>query len=219
MPLGKSLDAPSRRSPASSAAANEHAMCQKSYMDALVHHQEQRVPEVGWAVDRRTLRRLARALSEEQCVAMTCACCAQTHVGGPNSLIGYLAQSHLFGALTEASFLVNWDFQTYMPKYGNHPSVQTRLQEAVWSRVLPPGPFGGRRILCCPEDIECTTCPQAGDALCAECRLPLCRSCWVVMQRQQPRMSGVPQSLCNDNSIGWGFHSILSMLKKCDGSS
>ena len=75
--------------------------------------------------------------------------------------------------------------------------MRDRLPEQDWQLSLPPDLFEGQRILCCPEDRVCAACPATQEQLCAECKLPLCRTCW--SRLRQSTCPQVPQALANDN--------------------
>ena len=171
------------------------------YMRALVCREEASVPAVGWSVDRRTLRRLRQERREEHCVALVCACCAAVQPGGPNGNVGYVSVRELFTTVSAESFAANWSLTEYIRKYGEHAAVRDRLPEQDWQLSLPPDLFEGQRILCCPEDRVCAACPATQEQLCAECKLPLCRTCW--SRSRQSTCPQVPQALANDNWYGY----------------
>ena len=182
-------------------AGQEWWQAKSWYMRALVCREEASVPAVGWSVDRRTLRRLRQKRREEHCVALVCACCAGVQPGGPNGNVGYVSVRELFTTVSAESFAANWSLTEYIRKYGEHAAVRDRLPEQDWQLSLPPDLFEGQRILCCLEDRVCAACPATQEQLCAECKLPLCRTCW--SRLRQSTCPQVPQALANDNWYGY----------------
>ena len=167
------------------------------YLDALYRKEDQSVPEVGWSVDRRTFRRMAATLTEENMVGLCCACCARTHVAGPNGEVGYVSVEDLFPELTSDSFRANWCYFAYKKNYAAHPAIKKRLAEKEWVRYVA----GYGEILCCPEDIQCQKCAPDAHHLCNSCNIPVCRSCLTRMT--QRTHSAIAQALTNDNWLGY----------------
>ena len=97
------------------------------YLEALYRKEDQSVPEVGWSVDRRTFRRMAATLTEENMVGLCCASCARTHVAGPNGEVGYVSVEDLFPELTSDSFRANWCYFAYKKNYAAHPAIKKGL--------------------------------------------------------------------------------------------
>ena len=148
-----------------------------TYTAALVEKEHGQIPQVGWSVDRRTLRRLQVELDDNNCQALICACCARVTPGGMGGEIGYISVKHLFGALTPEAAKANWSLESYMTQYGSVASVPNRLQASEWTRTLPDAICEGMPLLCCPEDFRCKHCAQGSLQLCEGCELPLCRNC------------------------------------------
>ena len=171
------------------------------YTAALVEKENGHVPQVGWSVDRRTLRRLQVDLDDDSCQALICACCARVAAGGMGGEIGYISVQHLFGALTPEAAKANWSLERYMTQYGTVASVTNRLQASEWSRTLPETICEGMQLLCCPEDCRCKHCAQGSLQLCEACELPLCRNCLENMCKQNA--CAVPEALANDNWFGY----------------
>ena len=59
----------------------------------------------------------------------------------------------------------------------------------------------GHMILCCPEDIRCTRQHLEAHALCYQCEIPLCRSCFFTSQQRDAY--GIPEAMANDNFSGY----------------
>ncbi|CAK9020583.1 unnamed protein product [Durusdinium trenchii] len=171
------------------------------YVNALLQKEDQQVPQVGWSVDRRTLRRLQKELQETSCEALICACCAGIHAGGDAGDIAYLSAAELFGSLSLESFTCNWNLDTYMKQYAASACVRDRFDAHEWSRLLPASLHNGQKIVCCPEDLRCTACDVGNGQLCETCELPICHQCLVQMFDQ--RVLAVPQALANDNWYGY----------------
>ena len=171
------------------------------YTAALVEKENGHVPQVGWSVDRRTLRRLQVDLDDDSCQALICACCARVAAGGTGGEIGYISVQHLFGALSPEAAKANWSLESYMTQYGTVASVTKRLQASEWSRTLPEAICEGMQLLCCPEDFRCKHCTQGSLQLCEACEVPLCRKCLENMCKQNA--CAVPEALANDNWCGY----------------
>ena len=171
------------------------------YVNALLQKEDQQVPQVGWSVDRRTLRRLQKELQETSCEALICACCAGIHAGGDAGDIAYLSAAELFGSLSLESFTCNWNLDTYMKQYATSACVRDRFDAHEWSRLLPASLYNGQKIVCCPEDLRCTACDVGNGQLCETCELPICHQCLV--QMFDKRVLAVPQALANDNWYGY----------------
>ena len=171
------------------------------YVNALLQKEDQQVPQVGWSVDRRTLRRLQKELQETSCEALICACCAGIHAGGDAGDIAYLSAAELFGSLSLESFTCNWNLDTYMKQYATSACVRDRFDAHEWSRLLPASLYNGQKIVCCPEDLRCTACDVGNGQLCETCELPICHQCLV--QMFDKHVLAVPQALANDNWYGY----------------
>ncbi|CAK9039941.1 unnamed protein product [Durusdinium trenchii] len=171
------------------------------YVNALLQKEDQQVPQVGWSVDRRTLRRLQKELQETSCEALICACCARIHAGGAAGDIAYLSAAELFGSLSLESFTCNWNLDTYMKQYATSACVRDRFDAHEWSRLLPASLYNGQKIVCCPEDLRCTACDVGNGQLCETCELPICHQCLV--QMFDKHVLAVPQALANDNWYGY----------------
>ena len=182
------------------------------YTAALFHKEEQHVPQIGWSIDRRTMRRLRCSLPEDQLQALICACCPKIHVGGDHGEVGYISVGDLFSNLIAESIEWNWDHAKFEHRYGQHPSIQQRFSATEWVRRLPATVASGQTALCCPEDAFCNTCSPQTDTFCEQCQLPLCRSCLERMHlKNNP---AVPEALTNDNWYGYPTELLYT---KCAG--
>ena len=172
-----------------------------TYTAALLEKERGQVPQVGWSVDRRTLRRLRVDLDDNTCQALICACCARVSPGGMGGEIAYISVKQLFNALTPEAVKANWNLDRYMTQYGTLAAVTNRFDAHEWTRTLPETICEGMQVICCPEDFRCGLCPDSALQLCESCELPLCRNCLEHMCKQNP--SAVPEALANDNWFGY----------------
>ena len=172
-----------------------------TYTAALLEKERGQVPQVGWSVDRRTLRRLRVDLDDNTCQALICACCARVSPGGMGGEIAYISVKQLFNALTPEAVKANWNLDRYMTQYGTLAAVTNRFEAHEWTRTLPETICEGMQLICCPEDFRCGLCPDRALQLCESCELPLCRNCLEHMCKQNP--CAVPEALANDNWFGY----------------
>ena len=172
-----------------------------TYTAALIEKERGQVPQVGWSVDRRTLRRLRVDLDDNTCQALICACCARVSPGGMGGEIAYISVEQLFNALTPEAVKANWNLESYRTQYGTLAAVTSRFDAHEWTRTLPKTICDGMRLICCPEDLRCEHCTANALHLCEACELPLCRNCLEHMCKQSA--SAVPEALANDNWFGY----------------
>ena len=148
-----------------------------TYTAAVLERERGQVPQVGWSVDRRTLRRLRVDLDDNICQALICACCARVSPGGMGGEIAYISVKQLFNALTPEAVKANWNLERYMTQYATLAAVTNRFEAHEWTRTLPATICNGMRLICCPEDVRCGLCAENALQLCEACELPLCRNC------------------------------------------
>ena len=172
-----------------------------TYTAALIEKERGQVPQVGWSVDRRTLRRLRVDLDDNTCQALICACCARVSPGGMGGEIAYISVEQLFNALTPEAVKANWNLESYMMQYGTLAAVTSRFDAHEWTRILPETICDGMQLICCPEDLRCEHCTANALHLCEACEVPLCRSCVEHMCKQNA--CAVPEALANDNWFGY----------------
>ena len=172
-----------------------------TYTAALIEKEGGQVPQVGWSVDRRTLRRLRVDLDDNTCQALICACCARVSPGGMGGEIVYISVEQLFNALTPEAVKANWNLESYMTQYGTLAAVTNRFDAHEWTRTLPETICDGMQLICCPEDLRCGRCTESALQLCEACELPLCRNCLEHMCKQNA--CAVPEALANDNWFGY----------------
>ena len=172
-----------------------------TYTAAVLERERGQVPQVGWSVDRRTLRRLRVDLDDNICQALICACCARVSPGGMGGEIAYISVKQLFNALTPEAVKANWNLERYMTQYATLAAVTNRFEAHEWTRTLPATICNGMRLICCPEDVRCGLCAENALQLCEACELPLCRNCLEHMCKQDA--CAVPEALANDNWFGY----------------
>ena len=172
-----------------------------TYTAAVLERERGQVPQVGWSVDRRTLRRLQVDLDDNTCQALICACCARVSPGGMGGEIAYISVKQLFNALTPEAVKANWNLERYMTQYATLAAVTNRFEAHEWTRTLPATICNGMRLICCPEDVRCGLCAENALQLCEACELPLCRNCLEHMCKQDA--GAVPEALANDNWFGY----------------
>ena len=180
------------------------------YLEAIAYKEQQKMPNVGPAIDRRTFRQIALQMPEESVEALVCMCCAQIRktCNSTQADIGRIACKQFFDHVGGQTFLRNWDFKEYDEWYGssaelkNHPELQSNCW--VWRRHIRFGRFQDKIIICCPEDV---TCPNQHERkfLCAQCSIAMCRKCLAQMQTKETVVVNIPDGLANDNFFGFAL--------------
>ena len=85
------------------------------YLEAVAYKEQQKMPDVGPAIDRRTFRHIAKESREDSVQALICMCCAQVTrtCNFVNADIGRIQSKEYFGTLGGISFAANLDFGEY----------------------------------------------------------------------------------------------------------
>ena len=88
------------------------------YLEAIAHKEQQKMPDVGPAIDRRTFRQVAQESTEDSVQALICMCCAQIRrtCNSAHAETGRIQAKEYFGTLGGISFAANWDFEQYWRK-------------------------------------------------------------------------------------------------------
>ena len=172
-----------------------------SYAAAIEGIEQQRVPTVGWSVDRRTLCRLAHRLEEETTLGLICACCARVGRSGWSGDTGFLPAKELFDRMSLQRFQQGWSLTTYCERYAHdRPGLQNLVLDSQWVRQCLDGKFKNQKVLLCPEDIQCTQ-RHLPNGLCDQCQMPLCQRCLGdITHGFSPAAS-----LASDNLWGYGL--------------
>ena len=91
----------------------------------------------------------------------------------------------------------------YLEKYGRDVDGFFDLRRHMsefddWGLDVP---FGSTfvRVLCCPEDRQCSKACLDGTVLCEQCRVPVCNLCYSFANSDVPSLP--PPALCNDMMI------------------
>ena len=79
------------------------------YFEAVAYKEQQKMPDVGPAIDRRTFRQIAQETTEESVQALICMCCAQVRrtCNSVNADIGRITSNEYFGKLSGQTFAAN----------------------------------------------------------------------------------------------------------------
>ena len=82
------------------------------YLEAVAYKEQQKMPDVGPAIDRRTFRHIAKETSEDSVQALICMCCVQVNrtCKSVHAEIGRIQSQEYFGKLGGISFAANLDF-------------------------------------------------------------------------------------------------------------
>ena len=152
------------------------------YQEAIAERERQKIPAVGIAVDRRTIKHVMQGLRRNPPTSLVCACCKcqYTCADGLHAEMGRIEAGEYFDMITASSFRYNWSYTAYMNRFGNTSAMEQHpdLQESSWTfrRILKHPRFDDQPILCCPQDVSCTE-PHSSNEIHPCCRLPLCREC------------------------------------------
>ena len=152
------------------------------YQEAIAERERQKMPAVGIAVDRRTIKHVMLGLKSNPPTSLVCACCQcqYTCTDGLNPDIGRMEAGEYFDSISAISFRYNWSYNAYMNRFGNTTAMEhhPELQESSWTfrRILKHPSFDDQVLLCCPQDICCSK-QHAPNEIHSCCRIPLCREC------------------------------------------
>ena len=82
------------------------------YLEAIAYKEQQKMPDVGPAIDRRAFRQVVRESTEDAVQALICMCCAQIRrtCSSAHAETGRIQAKGYFGTLSGVSFAANWDF-------------------------------------------------------------------------------------------------------------
>ena len=85
------------------------------YLEAIAYKEQQKMPDVGPAIDRRTFRQVAQESIEDSMQALICMCCAQIRrtCNSARAETGRIQAKEYFGTLSGVSFAANLDFGQY----------------------------------------------------------------------------------------------------------
>ena len=85
------------------------------YLEAIAYKEQQKMPDMGPAIDRRTFRHIAQQTNEDAVQGLICLCCAQVKrsCNAVNADIGRIAAKDYFDKIGGISFAANWCFNKY----------------------------------------------------------------------------------------------------------
>ena len=152
------------------------------YQEAIAERERQKMPAVGIAVDRRTIKHVMLGLKMNPPTSLVCACCKcqYTCTDCLHAEMGRIEAGEYFDMISASSFRYNWSYKAYMTRFGSTAAMELHpdLHEASWTfrRILKHPRFEDQPILCCPEDISCSQ-SHSSNEIWPCCRLPLCREC------------------------------------------
>jgi len=199
------------------------------YNAAIAVKERAGVPTVGCSVDRRAHEAFAARHSGEKLCAAMCLSCARVLMHDefdaqrvkdeetsqePDIQWRQVFKSDRFCGMTSEETAMALGMDTYMDEYGsgeNGPDLRKGpAQEEMKDWVLSvPFKAGNINIICCPEDRKCKTCSHGNkhelvedgrQAVCQDCTLPVCSSCWRTLSKSKKR----PQlALANDLWTGY----------------
>ena len=88
------------------------------YLEVIAYKEQQKMPDVGPAIDRRTFRQVAQESTEDSMQALICMCCAQIRrtCNSAHAETGRIQAKEYFGTLGGISFAANLDFGQYLRK-------------------------------------------------------------------------------------------------------
>ena len=152
------------------------------YQEAIAERERQKMPAVGIAVDRRTIKHVMLGQKMNPPTSLVCACCMcqYTCIDGLHAEMGRIHAGDYFDMVSASSFRYNWSYKAYMDRFGSTSAMEQHpdLHDSSWTfrRILKHPRFQDQPILCCPADIVCSQRHSAEEIWWC-CRLPLCREC------------------------------------------
>ena len=187
-------------------------------------------------MDRRVFNLLTNACNDHSVCSRICLVCAQMktdiageHIHEKGAKIQYKKGSAITRVRgkwiadlyahhdTTKSFNLNLDYAFFMRRYAEGYGddlgplagcTALRADDWEWRRRFKrmKGVDSDIVLLCCPEDVRCSSGLHAENEMCEHCEMPICAECAMVMQRRSGNQC-VPMGLCNDNM--WGYASSL----------
>jgi len=182
-----------------------HVRRMEAYRAAVTWACQQRAPCVHKAIDRKALKAFREAQEGAKIGTAICFLCAQrypyTNSLGEGDKIQWKqiidpgAQQILSLSLDAVTKGLSYEayWETYVCQHSC--AVQDKLREDLkdWTADVQVG-SDILRIICCPEDKSCARRCKP-NAVCTECRAPICEQCWQHMQRH---LSAPSHALAND---------------------
>ena len=184
------------------------------YSEAIASLEREKVPVVGYSIDRRAFSGIAERFTDEKLVSRICFVCAQvkTDTACPNSDIE-MCTGQWLKTVPPKKLAESLDYETYQQRFGTGalPLLGARDSEqtlfADWSvqwdasetepLLSPTG--NPLKLLCCPEDLRCPRGCEQVKRICSQCKFPICRTCMVGMRT----LDIVPAALGNDLWLGY----------------
>lgn len=167
-------------------------MCR--YSEAIAGMEREKVPAVGYSIDRRAFGGIAERLADEKLVSRICLVCAQvkTDTGCSNSDIEICTWQWL-ETVPANKFAQSLGHETYQQRFGTGVLLLqgSRIGEesffadwiAQWDACdIEPllSPTGAAlKLLRCLEDLRYSRGCERHRGICSQCRSPICRTCRV----------------------------------------
>ena len=176
------------------------------YQEAIAHIERQRMPLVGFAIDRRNTVSFAQRYRDGNIKSLVCSICAQIrsvdfeYHGRPpvqsHSPFEFNNGGSFFGMCKEDSERL-LGLTTHFNAYGTKDSGMRQQVQTKWCLNVP-FTDGINQVLCCPEDRRCVACPRNACGihdmncpLCPKCELPICASCSDELSRTTPKNASI----------------------------
>ena len=191
---------------------------QSVYNESIAEKIREGAPLASYSLDRRALQNFDDALDNNNiCAPMCFLCgCIYVHRSRPEHDVTteYGFQNHIdwtkpfrdkdrFFNLSCAQTEEQYGHYTYLRKYktdtGQFFDLNRHMQEFNDFVIDVPFTSGTVSILCCPEDRRCGDACRVGKTLCAECEVPICRTCYRYVYNKIPTQS--PVAFANDMMI------------------
>ena len=203
------------------------------YNEALAEKIREGAPLASYSIDRRALTQFSEALQDRSVSAPMCFLCGCIYMHrerpewdrrpGQAESENYIQWKSAFDeskrkflGMSKQQTEAYYGLETYLKKFNTDAGNFLDLRrEGVnefndWTCEVP-FENGNVKIVCCPEDRECTSECLSQTCLCDKCRIPLCRTCKASILRKCPTQS--PVALANDMLA---FYAPKSL---CDGTT
>jgi hypothetical protein len=183
------------------------------YNEAIAEKIRQGAPLASYSIDRRCLRNYSEATSNNNIQAPICFLCACIYPYVSTQKINAISwkmpceRKGMFFMFTPAEAKEHFSLDSYLRRYGGGPRRLPDLTRHMhefedWYIDVPFENEDAVRILCCPEDRDCSEACLRGSVLCPDCKVPVCRDCVSCVFAVEPRMPA--GSLANDMMTFYG---------------
>ena len=185
-----------------------------AYNEAIAWKVREGAPLAALAIDRRCLREYARSLRDDAVHSLVCMVCARKFPrvegrrGNPIEWRAVSPNGDGFFGLPGAFVREHMTVDAYVERFGQVDAaregssgvhLRDRMEEFDDWHVSVPSQEGPVRVLCCPEDMRCTSGAwHSENTACSCCEAPLCGECGNAMAGARGEAALPPAALAND---------------------